>query len=311
MNEQRYDLIGDIHGHYDKASALLERLGYEPDGTTWRHLGGRKVIFLGDYIDRGPKIRETLHLVRGMVEAGDALALMGNHEFNAVIYATPDGKGGHLRPHHESNVAQHAVTLATFAGREEEWAGWLAWFRTLPMYLDLGGLRAVHAAWDARHLEMLKGAPLMDDAFLHLAGTYRTPEFKAVEVLLKGPELALPEGLLFTDKEGIPRKKVRVRWWGIKEGVTLGEVVMPEPMEVTIPLEAHQIRTMASYPLDEPPVFFGHYWMNPEGPQVPLAPNIVCLDYSAAFGKNPLHAYRWDGERVPLAEKFVTANGRA
>ncbi len=70
MNAQTYDLIGDIHGHYDKLVALLSRLGYRDDGEAHRHPEGRKVIFLGDYIDRGPKIREVLHTVRGMVDAG-------------------------------------------------------------------------------------------------------------------------------------------------------------------------------------------------------------------------------------------------
>lgn len=307
MKRERYDLIGDIHGHHDKATALLKRLGYDPTGNTWKHPEGRRVIFLGDYIDRGPKIRETLHLVRGMVEAGDALAIMGNHELNALFYATPDDNGGFLRPHTEKNVAQHAKTLAAFAGREDEWAEWLMWFRRLPLYLDLGGLRAVHAAWDERHLTMLAGTPLADDDFLRVAGTYATPEFRAVETLLKGPELHLPEGVLFTDKEGIAREKVRVKWWGLHEGITLGEAVMPEPMDLPHPLEARHLNRLPNYPTDAPPVFFGHYWLPVDAPKAPLAPNIVGLDYSAAMGENPLWAYRWDGEAHGLPEKFATA----
>ena len=308
MKEERYDLIGDIHGHHDKATALLERLGYRPTGNTWKHPEGRKVVFLGDYIDRGPKIRETLHLVRGMVEAGDALAIMGNHEFNAVVYAMPDGNGGYLRPHTELNVAQHAATLAAFEGREEEWGEWLAWFRHLPIYLDLGGLRAVHAAWDDRHLDMLAGTPLADDAFLRIAGTYDTVEFRAVEIMLKGPELHLPEGVIFTDKEGVARKKVRTRWWGIYEGITLGEVAMPEPMDLPRPLKARHLKKLPNYAPEAPPVFFGHYWLPADAPKAPLAPNVVGLDYSAAKGENPLWAYRWDGEPHGLPEKFITAN---
>lgn len=48
------------------------------------------MIFLGDFIDRGPKIRETLQIVRAMVDAGTALAVMGNHEYNAICFHSPE-----------------------------------------------------------------------------------------------------------------------------------------------------------------------------------------------------------------------------
>jgi hypothetical protein len=70
-------LIGEIHGHADELKALLKKLGYKPCGGSYRHEEGRTVLFLGDHIDRGPKIKETLAIVRGMVEVGDAIALIG------------------------------------------------------------------------------------------------------------------------------------------------------------------------------------------------------------------------------------------
>ncbi len=163
MKPQPYDLIGDIHGHHDKLTTLLYKLGYLTHGESFHHPEGRKVIFLGDYIDHGPKIREVLHTVRAMVDTGDALAIMGNHEFNAILYHTPDGKGRHLKEHNDHHNGTHIATLVAFEGLEEEWADWLEWFKRLPMHLDLGDLRAVHAAWDARHVEMLSGTPLVDD----------------------------------------------------------------------------------------------------------------------------------------------------
>lgn len=62
------DLIGDIHGHADKLEALLHQLGYAKNKGVYAH-PERKVLFVGDYIDRGPKIRETLQIVRSMVES--------------------------------------------------------------------------------------------------------------------------------------------------------------------------------------------------------------------------------------------------
>ena len=68
-----YDLIGDIHGHADELVELLEALGYQKAQGVYRH-PERKVIFLGDFIDRGPKIRQVLEIVRPMIEEGKALA---------------------------------------------------------------------------------------------------------------------------------------------------------------------------------------------------------------------------------------------
>ena len=74
-----YDIIGDIHGYASILKMLLTELGYSRVDGVWRH-PKRKVIFVGDFVNRGPEIRETLALVRGMVESGQALAILGNHE---------------------------------------------------------------------------------------------------------------------------------------------------------------------------------------------------------------------------------------
>lgn len=83
-----YDLIGDVHGCAHTLEHLLELLGYRLQAGVWRH-PERVAIFLGDIIDRGPRIRESLHIVRDMVQAGHALCIMGNHEFNALGWMTP------------------------------------------------------------------------------------------------------------------------------------------------------------------------------------------------------------------------------
>jgi len=306
MKPQPYDLIGDIHGQHAKLLALLHHLGYAKHGGTFRHPEGRKVIFLGDYIDRGPAVREVLHTVRGMVNAGDALAIMGNHEFNAVCWHTPDRHGGWLRKHTSERDGGHRTTMAQFAGLNAEWQEWMAWMKQLPMTLDLGELRAVHASWDEAAIATISGRDIVADDFLHLSATHGTPEFCAVETLLKGPEIDMPPGHFFTDKEGIARRKVRVRWWDIPEAAQVSHLAMPTPFDVPGDAAPHDLRRIPNYAPDEPPVFFGHYWLPPERQREPLARNIACLDYSGAFADNPLTAYRWDGERELSAEKFAS-----
>jgi hypothetical protein len=78
-----FDIIGDIHGHSDTLEVLLRKLGYVRKFGVYQHPDKRQVAFVGDFIDRGPKIREALHIVRAMVLSGNAIAVMGNHESNA------------------------------------------------------------------------------------------------------------------------------------------------------------------------------------------------------------------------------------
>lgn len=81
-----FDIIGDIHGCFDELSSLLRALGYElsEDGRTAAHPHGRKVVFLGDLVDRGPKTPEVLDLVMNMVANGNALAVPGNHDIKLM-----------------------------------------------------------------------------------------------------------------------------------------------------------------------------------------------------------------------------------
>ena len=77
-----FDIIGDVHGCYDELVELLGGLGYEVagGGDDAHHPDGRRALFLGDLVDRGPATPAVLRLVMGMVGAGHALCIPGNHE---------------------------------------------------------------------------------------------------------------------------------------------------------------------------------------------------------------------------------------
>ena len=101
---------------------------------------GHQAIFLGDLIDRGPGKLETVAIVRGMRDAGEAQCVMGNHEFNAIGYATPrrDEPGEFLRRHNAKNDAQHREFLNQVGEGSPAYLDLLGWFKTLPAFLDLG-----------------------------------------------------------------------------------------------------------------------------------------------------------------------------
>jgi protein phosphatase len=83
-----FDVVGDVHGCFDELCALLADLGYDVqrgDGEySVRHPAGRKAVFVGDLVDRGPKIPDVLRLVMGMVESGAALCVPGNHDIKLL-----------------------------------------------------------------------------------------------------------------------------------------------------------------------------------------------------------------------------------
>jgi len=75
-----FDIIGDVHGCFVELIALLRTLGYEVDGVRAKHPEGRRAVFLGDLVDRGPDTPGVLELVMNMVADGSAFAVPGNHD---------------------------------------------------------------------------------------------------------------------------------------------------------------------------------------------------------------------------------------
>ena len=75
-----FDIIGDVHGCHAELLELLGELGYDMSAEPITHPGGRKAVFLGDLVDRGPAVTEVLDVAMSMVAAGTALCILGNHE---------------------------------------------------------------------------------------------------------------------------------------------------------------------------------------------------------------------------------------
>ena len=214
-----YDVIGDIHGQAGKLEALLRRLGYAETRTGWVPPHGRQAVFLGDLIDRGPEQVKVVNIVRAMIDANHAHSVMGNHEFNAIGYATErrDAPGEFLRPHNTKNMDQHVEFLRQVGEGSALHHEMIEWFKSLPPALDLGGIRVVHAWWHQPHVDLvasrIQTGVAMGDDFLHASYTEGSPDWQAMEGLTKGLELRLPEGESFVDHGGVERHEVRAKWW--------------------------------------------------------------------------------------------------
>ncbi|MCA9190705.1 MAG: metallophosphoesterase [Planctomycetales bacterium] len=311
-NVAGYDLIGDIHGHADELLRLLIKLGYTKEDGVFRH-SERQAIFLGDFIDRGPKIREVLETVFPMVQAGFARAVLGNHEFNALAFHTfiNGVEEQSLRPRTLKNIRQHAATIQQLT--DSQLSNALDWFRTLPLWLEVLGpddsrCRAVHACWDdiqiAQVMQMEEKYGGVNKEFLVAAMDKEDPLFSAVEVLLKGKELPLPEGFFYTDKDGHERNAIRARWFEMPTRGMLYQdyVLQADPIDCPIEIDLALCDGISAYPFESAPVFVGHYWLRADRPRR-LATNVACLDYSVARS-GFLCAYSWDGETQIDESKF-------
>lgn len=309
-NNQAYDLIGDIHGCYYTLISMLEELGYSKKNQIYQH-ASRKIIFLGDFIDRGAGQKAVIDIVRPMIESGAALSVMGNHEFNAIAYATKNPAGDYLRLHNDGNMKQHKAFLNDYVLGTAEYLDVIDWFKTLPLWLDLGSIRIVHACWDNASMARLEAEecinlefPLLTDSLIQSSSQTGSWQYLAVEILLKGKEIKLPNGQSFKDKDGKPREHIRVKWWD-KDASTYQEAFMgPKSAAKSIPNDPIHGEHLIEYSQHQAPVFLGHYWL--EGAPKPLTDNIACLDYSVAKDGGSLVGYRWDGEQTLDENKFIS-----
>jgi len=310
---EHYDIIGYIHGYADKLHDLLEKMGYRKTDGVFSH-PFRKVIFVGDFIDRGPQQKEVLNTAMSMVNNHKALAVMGNHELNALAYHTldpntpKDEPERHLRWRTKKSTKQHQAFINAYGTdpKNPELSQVLDFFYSLPLWLELDGLRIIHACWHAESITYL--ASLLNENHtlskeLLVAGIPPgSPEHDAIELILKGPETRLPDGGHHTDKDGTQRSRVRLAWW-MPPSTSWSAVTRP-PNIITGPYGDTLVpaETGLGYSLESPPVLFGHYWLS--GQPAPLGPNVACLDYSVAKGEK-LCAYRWSGESVLSEKNFV------
>ena len=135
--------VGDVHGCYDQLLAAVGKIGEHAKARPCR------VVFLGDYVDRGPKSREVVRLVQGLVAGegtrGQWLALKGNHE-DMMIAAGADRRALY---HWYDNGGDE--TEASYAGFADERRQHLNWLASLPTMIETENHIFVHAGLSARY----------------------------------------------------------------------------------------------------------------------------------------------------------------
>lgn len=145
------DLVGDVHGEIGALNALMGRLGYDQAG---RHPERRRIVFVGDLVDRGENSPAVLQLVRQLVAAGSAQAVLGNHELNLLLAKRKEGNGWFYADDHDQTAGHFLDAARSDDCQREETRTFL---ETLPLVLEREDLRVVHACWWSDAVDLLRG----------------------------------------------------------------------------------------------------------------------------------------------------------
>lgn len=254
--KRKFDIIGDVHGYASKLQERLGELGYEESAGVYRH-PERTAVFVGDLVDRGPEQLWVLEIVKAMVDAGSAEIVMGNHEFNAIAFAN------NLREHNEKHIHQHEAFLGQLSAEQQKY--YIDWFWTIPLWLDLGGLRVVHACWHEPSMNVLGSDRLTGMEQLVAATTKGHPVYEAVEILLKGPRSTstsptTTRTAIVADgpgsSGGIPDAKT-LREIAVLDGNFTNAAGDPYPELPDTPVSDED---RAYVYTDTVPLVYGHYW---------------------------------------------------
>lgn len=310
----KFDIIGDLHGCYDLLLELLQKLNYEFElknqGLSFiEHKENRKIIFVGDLLDRGEKIAQTLNLVKSLIEKRMALSVLGNHETLMIQAYLEVGKKLFDTPPSYLNEV-HFTTLNAFAGMQNNFFDLLDWLINLPLALEFDDFRVAHASWRENLMqEFFAKYPtgIVDANFFTKARDKTTWESQVLETTTQGMRFKFDERVFKLETHFKRDRKFRAKFW-LDSPKTYGDIFFHPfhlPTEIAnLDLPNYILDGIETYEKERKKLFIGHYWLNGE-PKI-LAQNIVCTDYSAVKG-GALVAYRFSGEQTLTNNNFVFA----
>jgi len=158
LSDSCIDIIGDIHGELSALVSLLKKLGYDDRGG---HSEGRRLVFVGDLIDRGPDSPGVLRCVMRLVESGNAQCIAGNHELNAVRNDPRNNRAGEGWWYGKRETEYDYELVDP----DEKERSFLPFLRSLPGALEREDLRVIHACWHEPSVEKLRNAGSVIEAF--------------------------------------------------------------------------------------------------------------------------------------------------
>jgi hypothetical protein len=317
------DIVGDVHGELDALMSLLAAAGYDEEGL---HPDGRALVFVGDLVDRGPDSPGVVGLVRKLIQAGRAQAILGNHELNLLRGERKQGNDWFWGEgtHHDAKFAPFV------SAHPDEREDMLTFFGSLPLMLSRSDLRVTHAAWHSpsvARLEVVGDSDGFDSLFQRL-------DAEADSTLIAGG---------WTEREKAEKSAWRHHFGDPTVSMPMLDAVghmdewrqMLNPIRVlTSGLErkthkpffasgqwrfAERVRWWDEY-AEETPVVVGHYWRqflpldraalgkgDPDlfddiAPAAWLGPRgkVFCIDYSVG-GRYQERRHGHPGERTRLA----------
>lgn len=287
-----YDVVSNVD-HPHALERLLHRLDYRSCHGTWSHPDGRIPVFLGGAVDRHGEMRACAPMLQELVDSGSALMTLGPEELAEL-------------ERHVSRRRQRVLVHAGAGAPEHDLPGGAAdlgeWFRSVPLWLDLPGLRVVHGCWSDADVELLRdaldGNCLVDDERFEMV--ISSPRHRrAVRTLLSGATIELPEYLWCRDGRGEVVRSARFRWWS-KGPMTLRQRAMLPPGCTTLDGRFPAV-------LDDTPVRAGAPQLGSGGTPVVIArtagvggpvllsSTVLCLGGTAKGVGGPV-VYRWNGE---------------
>ena len=208
------DIVGDVHGEIDALQTLLGHLGYDAEG---RHPSDRRLVFVGDLVNRGPDSPAVVQWVQQLVQSG-AQCILGNHELNILI--------GNRRANSnwfygETQLDDKGQIIPQRPADESMRQAMRDWFRRLPLALVREDLRVVHACWDAEMIELAREQSDVLDFYEHYKSviqTELTPDDDDIQRRLehqnRNPVVKLTSG----PHEPSAKTTQRVAWWSQYEG---------------------------------------------------------------------------------------------
>ena len=307
LEEGPVDIVGDVHGDAVGLENLLTRLGYAD-----AHPQGRRLVFVGDLVDRGPDCPSVVARVRELVEAGVAECLLGNHELNLLLGLERHGNGW-FRGEDEPGMPARQID-------PDDRAGCLQFFAERPVGLERPGLRIVHACWQG--VEGLRGcaedpgvAVRRFDAEVEASlGDAVADYLQRVRALRAEPEPPFDPVVAEVGLRRQTGNPVRVATSGLEQRAAA-------PFRVGGRWRMlRRARWWRDY--DEPtPVVVGHYLRSPDGPKDPfdappfawLGPrgNCFCVDYVGRVAALRIPEWRLvfaDGQSVEVGPPPMAAS---